>query len=570
VPADQHTINDSDRVPAGILFGDMKGSTEEAELDEKSTIVKLREYERIINEIANRFGPNFYKVKTEGDGFMATFASAHIMVACGLAVQQEFCRRGWQVRLGGHYGEVFRNKQGDAFGADVNRAARIMSAADATSGEFLVSDAVQVIVRDRLPDAHFEPHEPILAKGVGSLVVFAAVATGQPSRPPVSPHVGAASAKPGRLPPPPPRRNRPRIGPAAAFTVLLMLAGLAGGVWYWRGMARKTLPQNIGDRSGKPTDVMRPIAVMEFENQRADDSKDDWYAKALQAAFNTELSKIPTLPVVAPELIQQVAKETSLDRMAAAKKLGVTRFVTGSFAVVGDSIRIDARIVQTTTGIQEAAENIEGRQDEFFALQKSLTLATLEHFRVRLTKSEAESFKQTTNSRLDKYKMLLDAEGVTKGKSGGEPETKASDAQAFGSAGREVIGTFAAARVWSWVLPAPAVALAQAPLEAAAREVLEEYRRAHERGDLDQLASLYVNFPAAQRQKIDAYLKGITDLHVELADVKIQPREHDIAVSYIRRDKFVDKETGEPVTLEVRLTKFLVQDGAKWKFAEGS
>ena len=48
-----------------------------------------------------------------------------------------------------------------------------------------------------------------------------------------------------------------------------------------------------------------------------------------------------------------------------------------------------------------------------------------------------------------------------------------------------------------------------------------------------------------------------------------QAREHDVAVSYTRRDNFVDKETGEPVSLEVRVTKFVVQDNGTWKFAEG-
>jgi hypothetical protein len=33
-----------------------------------------------------------------------------------------------------------------------------------------------------------------------------------------------------------------------------------------------------------------------------------------------------------------------------------------------------------------------------------------------------------------------------------------------------------------------------------------------------------------------------------------------------RRDSFADKETGDPVLLEVRVTRFLVQDGERWKF----
>src|SRR5262249_18409310 len=84
------------------------------------------------------------------------------------------------------------------------------------------------------------------------------------------------------------------------------------------------------------------------------------------------------------------------------------------------------------------------------------------------------------------------------------------------------------------------------PTEAAARALLEEYRRAHEAGDVDRLAALYVSFPEDQRRAVVAYLQDTTHLRVELADVKIQPRDHDAVVSYTRRDHFVDKETGEP------------------------
>jgi tetratricopeptide (TPR) repeat protein len=120
-------------------------------------------------------------VKIEGDGFLATFTNAHTMVECGVALQQEFCRRGWQVRLGGHVGEVYPTELGDIVGADVNRAVRIQSGADAAGAQFLVSDAVRAIVRNRLSQVRFEPHAPIVAKGVPeALVVFEVLpATGQ-------------------------------------------------------------------------------------------------------------------------------------------------------------------------------------------------------------------------------------------------------------------------------------------------------------------------------------------------------------------------------------------------------
>jgi len=555
------------RVPAGILFGDMKGSTEEAELDERASVDKLREYERIVNQTAASFGPNFYKVKTEGDGFMATFATAHAMVECGFAVQREFRQRGWQVRLGGHYGEVYRNPSGDAFGADVNRAARIQSAADASRGQFLVSDAVKAIVRNRLRDVRFEPHPPVAAKGVSEALEVFEVLPADAEQPVTAedltqepltrtqrtlPTVTATAMNP------PGRRWSLWLAGAVVLLVVVTGGTLAHfHVWPWPPDSRHPpiLP------TASPKDDIGMIAVMEFENQRGDDTKNDWFCKALQTAFNTELSHIPQVSVVAPEIIQRTAKESNLDPMTAARQLGATRFVTGSFAVMGNILRIDARIVDTAHGgVQEAAENVEGEQSEFFSLQKQLTRATLDHFKVQLTAAEQATLNKPTNARLDKYRMLLGAEGVTE--NAAPPPNTPAGPQALGS------DNPASALSWLWSHPA----YAQAPpddREAAVRKVLDEYRVAHEKGDLDALAALYVTFPASQRESLSQYLKGIKQLHVELADVKVQLRDHDAAVSYTRRDNFVDKETGEPVSLEVRVTKFLVPEGNTWKFAEG-
>jgi len=551
------------RVPAGILFGDLKGSTEEAEVDEVSTVEKLREYERVVNETAESLGPDFYKVKTEGDGFMATFASAHAMVECGFAVQQEFRRRGWQVRLGGHYGEVYRNPSGDSVGADVNRAARIQSAADAARGQFLVSGVVQGIVRRRLAHIRFEPHVPVTAKGVPeALEVFdvlpaADVGKKLGDRPKI---LTAATAIDKR----PPGGGRWIAWGASGVVAVAVLGAVANQLATpevpdivtpdAKAVIKRVVPKAKAASAGNA----EMIAVMEFENQRSNDSTNDWFRKALQTAFNTELSKTPQISVLAPEIIQQTAREVGTDLMTAAQHLGATRFVSGSYAVMGNTMKIDARI--TGDGLQEAAESVQGDPEEFFSLQKQLTLATMDHLRVRLTAAEEDSLNKPTNTRLDKYKMLLGAEGVTSG--GATLPLAEPQAHRLG-------GTWWALQ---WVSLSPAYAQ-EAPTiasDAAVLAVLEQYRRAHEEGNLDELASLYVTFPADQRASLGAYLSGVRNLHVELADVKIHSREHDVAVTYTRRDNFLDGETGEPVALEVRITKFLVPSGDTWKFTSGS
>jgi ketosteroid isomerase-like protein len=100
-------------------------------------------------------------------------------------------------------------------------------------------------------------------------------------------------------------------------------------------------------------------------------------------------------------------------------------------------------------------------------------------------------------------------------------------------------------------------------------QLLEEYRIALENKDLDQLAALYVAFSERQRQALHEYMENAAGLTVELADVTVAPLGDAVAVTYTRRDHFVDRESGKPQRLEVRLTKILVPDNGGWKIADG-
>jgi ketosteroid isomerase-like protein len=104
---------------------------------------------------------------------------------------------------------------------------------------------------------------------------------------------------------------------------------------------------------------------------------------------------------------------------------------------------------------------------------------------------------------------------------------------------------------------------------APVNQVLEEYRVALEQKDLDHLAGLYVAFSARQREALREYMENAAGLTVELADVTVAPLGDAVAVSYTRRDYFVDRESGKPQHLEVRLTKILVPDGDAWKITDG-
>jgi predicted ATPase len=94
-------------------------------------------------------------VKTTGDGFHAAFASAQDGLNACVHAQRSLLEETWQetgplqVRMGLHIGEA-QQRGGDYYGTAVNRAARLMSAAN--GGQVLLSAAVAGIVVDHLPE----------------------------------------------------------------------------------------------------------------------------------------------------------------------------------------------------------------------------------------------------------------------------------------------------------------------------------------------------------------------------------------------------------------------------------
>jgi len=134
--------------PLTILFTDVEGSTSLTQRvgDTKAREV-LRPHERIVREALKAHGGS--EVKTLGDGFMASFASATRAVECAIAMQRAFAAHNEtagepiRVRIGLNAGEPIAEEK-DLFGTAVNMAARI--AAKAEGGEILASDVVRQLV----------------------------------------------------------------------------------------------------------------------------------------------------------------------------------------------------------------------------------------------------------------------------------------------------------------------------------------------------------------------------------------------------------------------------------------
>jgi len=323
--------------------------------------------------------------------------------------------------------------------------------------------------------------------------------------------------------------------------------------------------------------IPNSIAVAQFRNLR-DDAEHDWIGRALRVAFNTELSKVRALRVYAPDVLDLAADRRHWDHLRTAQQLGIRSVVTGSFHVVGQRLRVDAVIINPATGVQEASDSVEGDLDEFFKLQKTLVLSMLGRLPVEVSAAEGQSIQDKTNTNVNAYRLLMEAEGMAdsptptaaEGPADStpplEPQSqlhRPSDGRArhAGRAAWRAIAQSIGRGAW------PASAAYADDVEQEVRSLLEEYRRAHVAKDLDRLAAVYVSFPAHQREATGAYLQNALGLEVEISDIEIASHDKELTVSFLRRDRFTDSETGEATVVEIRVIKILVRDNGAWKLA---
>lgn len=142
-------------------------------------------------------------VKTTGDGFHAVFDAATDGVAAAIAGQQAMIGKSWpaetgllKVRMGLHTGES-REREGDYYGPELNRAVRVMGVAH--GGQILVSEATAVLIRKSLPtDVSLSDLGPHRLKGIAAAEQIFQLC--HPTLPADFPPLNSLSATPTNIP----------------------------------------------------------------------------------------------------------------------------------------------------------------------------------------------------------------------------------------------------------------------------------------------------------------------------------------------------------------------------------
>jgi TolB-like protein len=136
----------------------------------------------------------------------------------------------------------------------------------------------------------------------------------------------------------------------------------------------------LGAPRAQAAAAARTIAVSYFDNNTGQADLQP-LAKGLADMLITDLGGLPAVRIVERQKLNAALAELDLSRskfidpktaVKLGKGLAAEYIMTGGYALVGGTLRIDVRVFKVDTGQVVASEKVEGKKEQFFALEKEL------------------------------------------------------------------------------------------------------------------------------------------------------------------------------------------------------
>jgi TolB-like protein/Flp pilus assembly protein TadD len=147
------------------------------------------------------------------------------------------------------------------------------------------------------------------------------------------------------------------------------------------------------------------IAVLPFDNL-SKDPEQEYFADGMTDDLITDLSKISGLFVIARNSTFQY-KGKAVDVKKVSRELGIRYVLEGSVRRVEDKVRINAQLIDATTGGHLWAERYDGQMEDIFSLQDKITQKIVAALAVRLTSDEKENIASKGTENIAAYDAFL-------------------------------------------------------------------------------------------------------------------------------------------------------------------
>ena len=376
-----------------ILSADVVGFSRLMAADEEGTLAQLKAHRKEL------FKPKTAEhqgrvVKLMGDGTLMEFASVVDALNFAVDVQRAMVARNSSVpddqrvtyRIGINIGDIIIDGD-DIYGDGVNVAARLQEIAE--PGGISVSRTVFNHVQGKV-DLEFEDLGDQDVKNIPAPVGVFRVGLRS---------TGADTVAADIKDPSPASRRRPAL--VAAVAALAVLAGVA----LWMRPWEPTIEPASLEAMAFPLPDKPSIAVLPFTNMSGDPEQ-EYFADGMTEDLITDLSQISGLFVIARNSSFSY-KGRQVKVRQVAEELGVRFVLEGSVRRVGDQVRINAQLIDATTGGHLWAERYDGSMADVFALQDRVTRQIVTALAVSLTADEQATRAQTETENAAAYDAFL-------------------------------------------------------------------------------------------------------------------------------------------------------------------
>jgi TolB-like protein/thioredoxin-like negative regulator of GroEL len=184
--------------------------------------------------------------------------------------------------------------------------------------------------------------------------------------------------------------RRPVAGAAAVLAIAVI------GIMVWQPWAPDVEPASV-ERMAFPLPDKPSIAVLPFVNM-SDDPAQEYFADGMTEDLITDLSKISGLFVIARNSSFSYKGQQVKIRQV-AEELGVRYVLEGSVRRAGDTVRINAQLIDATTGGHLWAERYDGNVSDIFAVQDGFVRKIVGALALNLSEDEEKEIAsgQTSN-----------------------------------------------------------------------------------------------------------------------------------------------------------------------------
>jgi TolB-like protein/class 3 adenylate cyclase/Flp pilus assembly protein TadD len=378
---------------AVILHADVAGSTALVQQNEQLAHERIQDAFRRFGETIEKYQGRILELR--GDALLAQFDRASDAVAATLAFQADHTYLISRlkddirpaIRAGIAMGEVVI-ADNTVTGSGVVLAQRVEQLAD--PGGVCITEALHEALPKRMPFDLENLGEQVLKGFDDPVRVYRVELSADQSVPAPQQH-NRHEASP----------KRPKL---IVATIVIALV-IAGGTAYW---LKTQIPQEEAasiERMAFPLPDKPSIAVLPFTNM-SDDPKQEYFADGMTEDLITDLSKISGLFVIARNSSFSYKNQQVKVRQV-AEELGVRYVMEGSVRRVGNQVRINAQLIDATTGGHLWAERYDGSLQDIFALQDQVTRKIVSALKISLTGEEETQQAQRSTGNAEAHDAFL-------------------------------------------------------------------------------------------------------------------------------------------------------------------